>query len=54
MECLVFQAFYLLPTRTALAQHRSTTGESSSWAGPIDFGRDDSFMGALQIRQPGD
>jgi hypothetical protein len=38
--------------RFNFSQHRSTTGESSSWAGPIDFGRDESFMGVLQIRQP--
>jgi hypothetical protein len=35
--------------RFNFAQHRTATGESASWAGPIDFGRDDAFMGALQI-----
>ena len=30
--------------------HRGATGESASWAGPIDYGRDDSFMGVLHIR----
>jgi hypothetical protein len=27
------------------------TGESSSWAGPVDFGRDDSFTGLLLLRE---
>jgi len=40
--------------RFNFSQHRGTTGESASWAGPVDFGRDESFMGALQIRQPDD
>ncbi len=31
-------------------QYKSATGESSSWAGPIDFGRDDTFMGLLYLR----
>jgi hypothetical protein len=38
--------------RFNFSQHRGATGQSSSWAGPIDFGRDESFMGVLQIRQP--
>jgi hypothetical protein len=38
--------------RFNFSQHRGATGESASWAGPIDFGRDETFMGALQIRQP--
>ena len=29
---------------------RHATGESASWAGPIDFGRDESFMGLLYLR----
>jgi hypothetical protein len=33
-------------------QHRGLTGQSSSWAGPVDFGRDEAFMGILGIRQP--
>jgi len=37
--------------RFNFSQHRGATGESSSWAGPVDFGRDESFMGVLQIRQ---
>jgi hypothetical protein len=36
--------------RFNLVQHKQTTGESSSWAGPLDFGRDDSFMGLLYLR----
>jgi hypothetical protein len=37
--------------RFNFSQHRGRTGQSASWAGPIDFGRDESFMGVLQIRQ---
>jgi hypothetical protein len=40
--------------RFNFSQHRSATGESASWAGPVDFGRDEAFMGVLQIRQPDD
>jgi hypothetical protein len=36
--------------RFNFVQHKHATGESSSWAGPIDFGRDDSFMGLLFLR----
>lgn len=39
--------------RFNFAQHRSATGESASWAGPVDFGRDDSFMGLLHRHTPG-
>jgi len=38
--------------RFNFSQHRGASGESASWAGPIDFGRDETFMGVLQIRQP--
>ena len=38
--------------RFNFAQHRHATGESASWAGPVDFGRDDAFMGALYLRLP--
>ncbi|HEX3358565.1 MAG TPA: hypothetical protein VHS31_16440 [Tepidisphaeraceae bacterium] len=31
-------------------QHRTDTGESASWAGPLDFGRDNDFTGLLFIR----
>ena len=36
--------------RFNFVQHRHATGESASWAGPIDFGRDESFMGLLHLR----
>jgi hypothetical protein len=36
--------------RFNFVQHRTTTGESASWAGPIDSGRDDNFMGLLLVR----
>jgi hypothetical protein len=36
--------------RFNFAQHKRATGESASWAGPVDFGRDDSFMGLLYLR----
>jgi hypothetical protein len=35
-------------------QHNNATGESTSWAGPVDFGRDDSLMGLLYLREPND
>ncbi len=38
--------------RFNVIQHKNATGESSSWAGPIDFGRDDAFMGLLHLREP--
>jgi hypothetical protein len=40
--------------RFNFAQHLDSTGESASWAGPTDYGRDDSFMGLLYLRQPDD
>jgi hypothetical protein len=36
--------------RFNVVHHIGATGESSSWAGPVDFGRDDSFTGALYVR----
>jgi hypothetical protein len=36
--------------RFNFVQHKQATGESSSWAGPIDYGRDDAFMGLLYLR----
>ena len=36
--------------RFNFVQHRHATGQSASWAGPIDFGRDDLFTGALVLR----
>jgi len=38
--------------RFNFAQHKAATGESASWAGPIDFGRDQSFMGLIYLRSP--
>jgi hypothetical protein len=37
--------------RFNFTQHIASTGESASWAGPVDFGRDDSFMGLLYLRE---
>ena len=36
--------------RFNFGQHRGRTGESSSWAGPVDYLRDEQFMGLLEIR----
>lgn len=36
--------------RFNFSQHRSATGESASWAGPVDFGRDQQFTGLLYLR----
>jgi hypothetical protein len=38
--------------RMNFAQHIGRTGETASWAGPVDFGRDDSFTGVLLVRDP--
>lgn len=38
--------------RFNFVQHRGLRAESASWAGPIDFGRDEAFMGLLQVREP--
>ena len=32
-------------------QHFQDTGESASWAGPIDFDQDDGFMGLLYLQE---
>jgi len=32
-------------------QHRQSTGESASWAGPVDFDQDDGFMGLLYLQE---
>jgi hypothetical protein len=37
--------------RFNFTQHSHSTGESASWAGPIDFGRDDAFTGLLYVRE---
>ena len=36
--------------RFNLVQYKAGSGESSSWAGPLDYGRDDAFMGLLYLR----
>ena len=36
--------------RFNFAQHKTANGESTSWCGPVDFGRDDAFTGTLVIR----
>jgi hypothetical protein len=37
--------------RFNFSQHQNATGESASWAGPIDFGRDDQMMGLIHLRE---
>jgi hypothetical protein len=37
--------------RFNFVQHQHKTGTSSSWAGPIDHGRDDQFTGALVVKE---
>ncbi len=32
-------------------QHQNSTGQSASWAGPIDFGRDDRWMGLIHLHE---
>ena len=39
--------------RFNFVQHRTAGGESASWAGPVDFGRDENFMGLLYLRSLG-
>jgi hypothetical protein len=36
--------------RFNFVQYKQASGESASWAGPVDHGRDDSFMGLLYLR----
>ncbi|MEL7237279.1 MAG: hypothetical protein AAGK78_00335, partial [Planctomycetota bacterium] len=38
--------------RFNVSQHVADTGESASWAGPVDHGRDASITGALILRKP--
>ena len=38
--------------RFNFVQHKNATGESASWAGPIDFGRDENFTGLIYLRDP--
>jgi len=37
--------------RFNFTQNKMQTGESATWAGPVDFGRDDALTGALFIRE---
>jgi len=34
-------------------QHTAANGESASWAGPIDYDRDDAYMGLIFLRDSG-
>ena len=38
--------------RFNFTQHKNATGESASWAGPVDYGRDENFTGLLYVRDP--
>ena len=38
--------------RFNFTQHKAATGESATWAGPVDFGRDDAFTGLIYLRAP--
>ena len=37
--------------RMNFLQHRGRTGESASWAGPVDLVREDPLMGLVQVRK---
>lgn len=36
--------------RFNFTQHQQATGTSATWAGPVDYGRDDTFTGVLVLR----
>lgn len=38
--------------RFNFTQYRGRVGHSATWAGPVDSGRDEHFMGAIEIRHP--
>jgi hypothetical protein len=38
--------------RFNFSQHRQQTCESTSWCGPVDYGRDENLMGVLYLGQP--
>ena len=40
--------------RFNFCQHRQQNCESSSWCGPVDFGRDQNLMGVLYLRNAGE
>jgi hypothetical protein len=37
--------------RFNFTQHYGGSGQSASWAGPVDYGRDDALMGVLELHQ---
>lgn len=37
--------------RFNFSQHKPTTGESATWAGPVDFGRDERLTGLIYLRE---
>ncbi|HWE04380.1 MAG TPA: hypothetical protein VG326_18395 [Tepidisphaeraceae bacterium] len=39
--------------RFNFTQHKAATGESATWAGPVDFGRDEAFMGLIYLKSAG-
>jgi hypothetical protein len=39
--------------RFNFVQHKASTGESASWAGPVDYGRDERLMGLIVLRESG-
>jgi hypothetical protein len=49
---LPHQGSHPMLIRFNFAQHKNTTGESASWAGPVDSGRDEHFTGLLFLRDP--
>jgi len=38
--------------RFNFSQHMADTGQSASWAGPVDYGGDEAFMGLLHLHSP--
>ena len=40
--------------RFNFSQHRQADCQSASWAGPVDYGRDERLMGVLYLRTPRD
>jgi hypothetical protein len=39
--------------RFNFSQHRQQNCQSTSWCGPVDYGRDENLMGVLYLSQPG-
>jgi hypothetical protein len=46
------QGLHPMLIRFNFAQHKNNSGESASWAGPVDSGRDEHFTGLLFLRDP--